>query len=586
MCAVCWWLSASRKWSQEAVENVSSYFHIVCWALPAVLAIALLVLRKFEADELTGLCQVGTGLALFAPANWSAPASSAAAAAAVAGGLGKHALLLFLMLPLALALLLGVALLVAGCVAIVKVKSELKQLGTNTVALEKLTHKMILFGIFYVLISLCQLGCYAYEYFSLDAWRARVMDEQRERHEATSAAAASGAGASGGAHPQVVVFFLRVTASLALACTLLVWICSKKTLLAWRTCLTCVCARGARKPRTPSCLYDAANPHNSAMPLIALSSQQQQQQLQPDFDLNLNLSSLNAQQLTARAQFAAAGATSQTLIPLQHTQTHLKNSQSLHNRLSDAAAAQRVPKHKSHQLYVPTAPSSENTLAAAVTAQSHLPLPDLRGMSITPTLPSPSNLMNLNLNMNMNPSTQQMQLFGSALPVLSQQQQQMLTSPKRSATAPLASTTSSTSFANMASTAVAPLLAPAPTPISFESANSRSHSTSTTLGAQQAAAGGGGMALVPGMAALGPLQSMNMDVQLQNMQAMCGGHQHLLPSMQTQLSLSSGASPTSIYEALQHPSQHSPSGPPPLVGAQGLSVALPPAPVPARRSYR
>ena len=79
--------------------------------------------------------------------------------------------------------------------------------------------------------------------------------------------------------------------------------------------------------------------------------------------------------------------------------------------------------------------------------------------------------MNMNLNMNMSPSAQQMLLYGGPLSGPQGQQQQMLTSPKRSATAPLAATTSATSFANLASTAVAPLLAPAPTPISFVSAN-------------------------------------------------------------------------------------------------------------------
>lgn len=78
-------VAASRKWSQVAVDNVSSYFLIVCLSLPAMLAVELFVLRKFEANELTGLCQVGTGLALFPAANWSAPATaSASASAAVA----------------------------------------------------------------------------------------------------------------------------------------------------------------------------------------------------------------------------------------------------------------------------------------------------------------------------------------------------------------------------------------------------------------------------------------------------------------------------------------------------------------------
>lgn len=609
--AVCWWLSASRKWSQEAVENVSSYFHILCWALPAVLAIALLVLRKFEADELTGLCHVGTGLALFAfspaaaasaSANASASASasasvyaSSAAASTAAGGLlGKHALLVFLMLPLALSLLLGVALLIAGSVALVKVKMELKQLGTSTVPLEKLNHKMILFAILYVLISLCQLGCYAYEYFSIDSWRARVLLEQQALGPAASASPA-------GAQPHVVVFLLRMAASLILACTLVVWIFSKKTFVAWRSLLTCVCTRRGRNKRggagghpTHNYLYDPANAnaHSSAIPLIALSSQQQQQHSTQLADASLNLPLAFGQ----RAQYPA-GVSAQTLPPQLVQMPHLKSSQSLHNKMSESGAQQRVSKHKSHPLFVPTAPS-ENAIAAAATAQSQLPLPDPRG--ITPTLPSPSNLM----NMQPQPQPQQMSLYPSGL--TQQQQQQILTSPKRSSTMQFAGapplTTSATSFANMASTAAAPL-APAPTPTSFDSTNSQRSHSSTALGAQQAVApmGSGSGALVPlppgiGMA-LVPLQ----DVQLQNLangqlQVMAvGQHQHhmnmnMMPmsAMQTQISLSSGTTPTGIYEALQQSQsmQHSPGGAPVGPHPQGLSVALPSAPVPTRRAYR
>ena len=123
------------------------------------------------------------------------------------------------MRPLALALLIGVALLIACCVAVVGVKSVLEQLGASAVALGKLARGMILFAI-YALVSLCQLGCYSCECLSLDAWRGCVHNERRR--EVTFASSSASGRATGmsanGEQPQVAVLFLRVAFSLLLAC--------------------------------------------------------------------------------------------------------------------------------------------------------------------------------------------------------------------------------------------------------------------------------------------------------------------------------------------------------------------------------
>lgn len=39
---VSWFLAAVLKWSGEAIENQSQYFHLVAWALPAVATISVL----------------------------------------------------------------------------------------------------------------------------------------------------------------------------------------------------------------------------------------------------------------------------------------------------------------------------------------------------------------------------------------------------------------------------------------------------------------------------------------------------------------------------------------------------------------
>jgi len=71
MAAALWWvalaagfyLAAGRKWSREAVSDVAGYFHAAAWALPAVQTAAVLALRRFSGDELTGLCYVDSAAA-------------------------------------------------------------------------------------------------------------------------------------------------------------------------------------------------------------------------------------------------------------------------------------------------------------------------------------------------------------------------------------------------------------------------------------------------------------------------------------------------------------------------------------------
>ena len=54
MLCVSWLLRAWRKYTHDQILRQSSWFHVVAWALPAILTIACLLLRKVDADELTG----------------------------------------------------------------------------------------------------------------------------------------------------------------------------------------------------------------------------------------------------------------------------------------------------------------------------------------------------------------------------------------------------------------------------------------------------------------------------------------------------------------------------------------------------
>ena len=56
---VCWFLSASLKWGQEAIDVQSQWFHLVAWGLPAIMTSGVLIMNKAEGDILTGVCYVG-----------------------------------------------------------------------------------------------------------------------------------------------------------------------------------------------------------------------------------------------------------------------------------------------------------------------------------------------------------------------------------------------------------------------------------------------------------------------------------------------------------------------------------------------
>jgi frizzled protein 1/7 len=56
---VNWFLAAVLKWSGEAIENQSQYFHLVAWAVPAITTVSVLALGRIEGDPLSGICSVG-----------------------------------------------------------------------------------------------------------------------------------------------------------------------------------------------------------------------------------------------------------------------------------------------------------------------------------------------------------------------------------------------------------------------------------------------------------------------------------------------------------------------------------------------
>lgn len=140
--SLSWLLSAGLKWSHDAIELYSSYFHLVAWGIPAVQSIVIIVLRDVSPDELTGMCFVGTNNA--------------------------NSLLGYVIGPVGAYLLLGIGLLVAGY--IILFCQEKKESTKGDEKIEILMVRIGIFSLLYTVPATCLLACYFYEYLNIQSW--------------------------------------------------------------------------------------------------------------------------------------------------------------------------------------------------------------------------------------------------------------------------------------------------------------------------------------------------------------------------------------------------------------------------------
>lgn len=204
---VTWFLAAGRKWGQEAIEALSSYFHFIAWALPAIKTIVILTMRRVDGDELTGLCYVGNQ--------------------------DKTALTGFVLGPLLAYLLIGTGFIVAGFVALFHIRRNLKHEGTNIRKLEKLMAKIGIFSVLYTAPATCVVGCLFYEHMNFDAWRMISMNKPCRLTPTGEKDCTLDQSI-----PTVEVYMLKIFMSLVVGITSGMWIWSHKTLTSWKTFFT------------------------------------------------------------------------------------------------------------------------------------------------------------------------------------------------------------------------------------------------------------------------------------------------------------------------------------------------------------
>ena len=208
-----WFLAAGMKWSHEAIEGNSQYFHAAAWALPAAKTIAILAMHEVDGDELSGICFVG--------------------------GSNLQALRGFHLAPLFVYLVLGTIFLLAGFISLVRIRSVLKH--DQSLKTDKLTRLMIRIGVFsilYTLPAIIVIACLFYEQAYRGAWDAAWIKSwyktKRICHDLQIDRSICTKHALGGDRPDFAVYMIKYLMMLMVGITSGFWIWSGKTLTSWK----------------------------------------------------------------------------------------------------------------------------------------------------------------------------------------------------------------------------------------------------------------------------------------------------------------------------------------------------------------
>ncbi|CAI4230116.1 unnamed protein product [Auanema sp. JU1783] len=220
MFAFTWYLSAGRKWVPEGVDACASYLHFVAWGASAVLTIIVLVLRRVDASELSGLCGVGL--------------------------LHPSSLLTFSIIPRLSLMVVGVIFMLCGLASMCRERESFRRRGTDTSKLEKLMIKMLLFCVLYLVPSVTVIVCDSYHYLTMMKWYP-VTIGCKEYGGMTQAKCTRPA------DPTVEIYFGGIMMSLMSSISCSIWILSRKSLQSWKHLIFCgLCGSAPQKPQTSS----------------------------------------------------------------------------------------------------------------------------------------------------------------------------------------------------------------------------------------------------------------------------------------------------------------------------------------------
>ncbi|KAM4705815.1 frizzled-6 [Rhinophrynus dorsalis] len=202
MLTITWYLAAGQKWSCEAIERKSMWFHTVAWGIPGILTVILLAMNKVEGDNISGVCFVGL--------------------------YDQDVSTYFVLLPLCLCVFIGLSLLLAGIISLNNVRQVIQHDERNQ---EKLKKFMIRIGVFsgtYLVPLVILLGCYIYEQVSRTTWEITwVSDHCQEYHIPCPHQLRNAA------RPDLALFLTKYVMTLIVGISAIFWVGSKKTCSEW-----------------------------------------------------------------------------------------------------------------------------------------------------------------------------------------------------------------------------------------------------------------------------------------------------------------------------------------------------------------
>ncbi|KAK0413979.1 hypothetical protein QR680_007091 [Steinernema hermaphroditum] len=204
--SLAWMLAAASKWSNEAIANLSAYFHLFAWGLPAVKTAAVIFFDAVDGDPFSGICYVGNT--------------------------NTDYLNMFVIGPLLVYFIVGVLFLFIGFLNLWKIRSVMrKQSGSNNT--EKLTQLMSKIGIFtvlYTVVAVFVLVVLFYEQQYRPLWEQSKM----------CSCASSNDHAPFESKITTYFAFIKTAAMLVVGwMTSGIWILSKKTARSWQRFFCC-----------------------------------------------------------------------------------------------------------------------------------------------------------------------------------------------------------------------------------------------------------------------------------------------------------------------------------------------------------
>jgi len=207
-----WFLAAGLKWGHEPIEAKSHYFHLVTWALPAALTIAILALGKVEGDVLSGVCSVGV---------WD-----------------MAALRYFVLAPLCIFLSVGTIFLLGGFISLFRVRTLMKSGGTKTDKLEKFMLRIGVFSFLYTVPAIIVIACLSHEQAYFDSWmlgwqQNKCTDPKWNGTIHCPNPKSAYHGSSTYPKPEFVLFMIKHLMMLIVGISSGFWVWSSKTLATW-----------------------------------------------------------------------------------------------------------------------------------------------------------------------------------------------------------------------------------------------------------------------------------------------------------------------------------------------------------------